>query len=33
MIRTDVEFLDIDVSLWLLLMLVITGMVMRYTFS
>ena len=29
--RKDVECFDIVVSLWLLLMLVITGMMMRYT--
>ena len=31
--RKDVECFDIAVSLWLLLMLVITGMIMRYTLS
>ena len=33
MARNDVECFDIAVSLWLLLMLVITGMMMRYTLS
>ena len=33
MVRKDVEYFDIAVSLWLLLMLVITGMMMRYTLS
>ena len=30
MVRKDVECFDIAVSLWLLLMLVITGMMMRF---
>ena len=33
MVRKEVECFDIAVSLWLLLMLVITGMIMRYTLS
>ena len=33
MVRKDVECFDIAVSLWLLLMLVITGMIVRYTLS
>ena len=33
MVRKDVECFDIAVSLWLLLMLVIMGMIMRYTLS
>ena len=33
MVRKDVECFDMAVSLWLLLMLVITGMIMRYTLS
>ena len=33
MVGKDVECFDIVVSLWLLLMLVITGMIMRYTLS
>ena len=33
MVRKDVECFDIAVSLWLLLMLVITGIIMRYTLS
>ena len=33
MVRKDVECFDIAVSLWLLLMLVITGVIMRYTLS
>ena len=33
MVRKDVDCFDIAVSLWLLLMLVITGMIMRYTLS
>ena len=33
MVRKNVECFDIAVSLWLLLMLAITGMIMRYTLS
>ena len=33
MVRKDVGCFDIAVSLWLLLMLVITGAIMRYTLS
>ena len=33
MVRKDVGCFDIAVSLWLLLMLVITEMIMRYTLS
>ena len=33
MVRKDVECFDIAVSLWLLLMLVIMGMIMRYMLS
>ena len=33
MVRKDVVCFEIAVSLWLLLMLVITGMIMRYTLS
>ena len=33
MVRKNVERFDIAVLLWLLLILVITGMIMRYTLS
>ena len=33
MVKKDVECFDIAVSLWLLLMFVITGMIKRYTLS
>ena len=33
MVRKDVECFDIAISLWFMLMLVITGMMMRYTLS
>ena len=33
MVRKDVECFDTAVSLWLLIMLVIMGMIMRYTLS